>query len=95
MLRRRAVSVLGFTFVSLLAAQQPLAQDVGKVTINSLDKNSFDPDKISSIQLLGVPQNLEWQSTDSGLAIALPQKPSYGYAYPIRIKVKGQLATAP
>ncbi|VGO17419.1 hypothetical protein PDESU_06015 [Pontiella desulfatans] len=41
---------------------------------------------IQSVRMLGVDGELEWKQTGEGLEIALPAKPAYGMAYPIRIE---------
>lgn len=61
------------------------------LTLASLTKGAVDADQIESIRLLGVEGDLEWTQEDKGLQIALPAKPDYGTAYPVRIQFKGQL----
>ncbi len=55
-----------------------------EVTIASL----ADLDVIESIQLVGVDKDLQWETQENGLHIALGEKPHYDFAFPIRIKLK-------
>lgn len=41
---------------------------------------------IKSVRLLGVEGELKWKKTPEGMLITMPEKPTYGIAYPIRIK---------
>ena len=46
---------------------------------------------IKSVSLLGVKGKLKWKQTAQGLEIAMPAKPDYGMAYPLRIEFKNEI----
>ncbi len=50
-----------------------------------------DLSKITSVSLLGVDEELHWQSTPRGMEIDMPEKPGYGLAYPVRIRFEDKV----
>jgi alpha-L-fucosidase len=50
---------------------------------------------ISSVRLLSVDEELGWKQTDEGLEIAMPSKPDYGVAFPVRICFKETIPQPP
>ena len=64
------------------------------VRLKLLKKGTLDTDDIELIQLLGSDETCTWKQTEDGLIITMSAEPDYHYAYPIKIKLKGQLPTA-
>jgi len=63
-----------------------------QVTLESLAIGKIDKNDIKSISLVGTGEKLKWVQDKNALTIKMPaEKPSYGYAYPIKIEFKGQL----
>lgn len=66
--------------------------DDGKLTVRTLSSNNrISTGGISSVSLLGYPGELEWSRDADGLFVVLPNKPPCGYAYALRIELKGKL----
>lgn len=63
----------------------------GGITVKALTYGNIKADAITSVRLLGNDRELEWKLAEEGLKIGLPNKPPCDHAYPIRIRVKGQL----
>ncbi|MCP4379122.1 MAG: alpha-L-fucosidase, partial [bacterium] len=57
--------------------------------IKSLGKDVFDTKNLKSVQMLGVSENLKWQQDQTGLKVTMPDRPKYGYAYPIKLEFTG------
>ncbi|TLX71799.1 alpha-L-fucosidase [Labilibacter sediminis] len=60
-----------------------------KMVITSLA--SSDLKDLQSVELIGNEKALTWKQTEKGLEIALPEKPSYTHAYPLRLTFKNQI----
>ncbi|WP_299555870.1 alpha-L-fucosidase [Seonamhaeicola sp.] len=63
------------------------------ITIKSLA--DIDAKNIKAIKLLGTGNKLKFKQTKNGLEIKMPKKPSYNYAYPLRITFKNHMNPKP
>lgn len=61
------------------------------LSLSRLRQGAADSEAIDSVRLLGSDRELEWSQDSKGLHIKLPEQPSYGHAYPVRLKFKGTL----
>ncbi|MDZ8117619.1 alpha-L-fucosidase [Pontiella sp. NLcol2] len=48
---------------------------------------------VKSVTLLGTKGELDWTASDNGMIITLKKQPDYGFAYPIRIAFRNQIAS--
>ncbi|MFC2113025.1 alpha-L-fucosidase [Bacteroidota bacterium] len=58
------------------------------ILIKSINSTTVPRKSIKSISMIGSSEKTKWTMTDGGLKIIPPVKPSYGYAYPVKIKLK-------
>jgi alpha-L-fucosidase len=61
----------------------------GQVKITRMGKGAFNASSIREVRLLGGEGEVKWAQDESGLNIQLPQKPGYGYAYPVKFTFDG------
>lgn len=52
-----------------------------------------DLSAMKKVRLLGAKGKLKWKQTEGGLEITMPKRPDYGFAYPVRIEFKGEIAS--
>ena len=50
---------------------------------------------VQSVRMLGVEGELPWRQTSKGMEIDLPEKPGYGFAFPIRIECLHRVPALP
>ena len=60
----------------------------GKLAIKSLAKGNEAGANVESVRLLGHLPKINWQQTDKGLVIDLPEKKPCKYAWSFEIKLK-------
>jgi len=63
-----------------------------ELVLQSLNSDKVDKKEIKSISLIGSDQKLKWVQDKKGLTIQMPViKPSYNYAYPVKIVFKNRM----